>query len=176
LRGEKLEIATKLYGDYNFPNVMASVAVADHFGVNAEFIKRSLEQYEPANNRSQIKKTDRNKVIMDAYNANPTSMAQAVKSFKEAGFEEPCLILGDMFELGEASEEEHRKIVELILEKHFPCVYLVGQAFSKVSNEFPVFKTTEEALEYFKQHPVSQKTILLKGSRGMRLESLMPLL
>lgn len=173
---EKIIVSSKLYGSYNLPNILAAAAVGYNFNVKPGNIKKTIESYTPGNNRSQVKVTENNKVIMDAYNANPVSMTKALESFSDAGFEHPCIILGDMFELGNASGEEHKKIVELLKNKGFECVILVGKEFFKVKNGYTAFQTTGETLEYLKKYPVTGKTILLKGSRGMQLETLMPAL
>ena len=153
--------------------MLAASAVGYHFSVNSENIKKALEDYTPGNNRSQITTTENNKVIMDAYNANPVSMTKAIESFSDSSFEHPCIIIGDMFELGNASGEEHSKIVELLKNKGFECVFLVGKEFFKVRNGFAAFETTDEALEYLTKNPLKGKTVLLKGSRGMHLETLL---
>ena len=170
---ETITVNSKLYGSYNLPNILAASAVGYHFSVNSENIKKALEDYTPGNNRSQITTTENNKVIMDAYNANPVSMTKAIESFSDSSFEHPCIIIGDMFELGNASGEEHGKIVKLLKNKGFKCVILVGKEFFKVRNGFAAFETTEEALDYLKKNHLKGKTVLLKGSRGMHLETLL---
>jgi UDP-N-acetylmuramoyl-tripeptide--D-alanyl-D-alanine ligase len=173
---DHFEVATKLYGDYNLPNILAAVTAGHHFGVHADRIKSALESYVPANNRSQITQTKKNTVILDAYNANPVSLSKAIETFHDAGFKNPCLIIGDMFELGESSPDEHQKIVQLLEDKGFKCVFLAGKDFKKTKNNFITFESVEKAIEYFTKHPLENKTVLLKGSRGMHLEKLLPLL
>lgn len=165
-------INSKLYGSYNFPNIMAAITVGNYFSVSANNIRQSIEKYIPDNNRSQQIKTEHNKLIMDAYNANPVSMSNAIISFKEAHFNNAMLILGDMFELGNASKEEHQKIVDLLLEKGFKNVLLAGSAFFRTNHPFKAFETTEQTAKYLQQNQLSDHTILIKGSRGMHLETL----
>jgi len=175
--GEKTILAaSQLYGSYNFPNMLAAAAVGNYFKVSADAIQSVLENYIPANNRSQQVKTSHSHLILDAYNANPVSMANAINSFKETGFENECLILGDMFELGASAAEEHQKVVDLLLRNGFQCVYLVGEHFAKTTHPFTQFITTQNAAEFFSANPLKDKTILLKGSRSMHLETLVKLL
>jgi len=172
LPDKSFTIASRLYGSYNFPNIMAAIAVGNYFSVSANNIRQSIEKYIPDNNRSQQIKTQHNKLILDAYNANPVSMLNAIISFEEAHFKNAMLILGDMFELGDASKEEHQKIVNLLLEKGFKNVLLAGRAFFRTNHPFIAFETTEQAADYLQENPLSNKTILIKGSRGMHLETL----
>jgi len=173
---KNITVSSQLYGSYNFPNMMAAAAVGNYFNVPLTSIREALEHYIPANNRSQQIKTAHNHIILDAYNANPVSMANAINSFKEAKFENECLILGDMFELGESAAEEHQKVVELLSQTGFHHVYLIGESFAKTTHPFTNFITTQEAAEFFTGNPLRGKTILLKGSRGMHLETLLDLL
>ena len=166
-------ISSQMYGSYNFSNIMAAAAVGSYFNVSPFYIAKAIENYRPSNNRSQQITTSKNHIVLDAYNANPVSMATAINSFVDAEFENGCLILGDMFELGLESEKEHQKIVDLLLETDIQCVYLVGEGFAKTSNPFTGFLTTKEAFEFFKQNPLKGKNILIKGSRGMHLETLL---
>ncbi len=166
-------VSSQMYGSYNFPNIMAAVAVGNYFKVPASNIAKAIENYRPSNNRSQQITTSKNHVILDAYNANPVSMATAINSFADADFEDGCLVLGDMFELGAESDKEHQKIVDLLLKTGYQCVYLVGENFAKTSNPFTGFLTTKEAAEFFKKNPLKGKNILIKGSRGMHLETLL---
>lgn len=177
-KGQSYQLNTKLYGKYNFPNIMAAIAVGIQFDIPHEKINRAISNYTPENNRSQQLKTETNNVILDAYNANPVSMAEAILSFHEAGFENPRMILGDMFELGKSSLEEHQKIVDLIETLGFKNFILVGKDFNKLplSDTFKQFSTTEEAYNYLDKKPFRHASILVKGSRGMKLETLLKLL
>jgi UDP-N-acetylmuramoyl-tripeptide--D-alanyl-D-alanine ligase len=165
------KIHTKLVGDYNFQNALAAICVGKYFNIPDNQIQHALEQYAPDNNRSQIVKTSHNVLIMDAYNANPTSMEKAILNVAKA--DNVLLVLGDMKELGEWTEEGHQKIVDLIQTIAGAEAVLIGESFSQTKNHnFPVFLDVEEALRYFEKHPVKGKTVLLKGSRSMKLEML----
>ncbi len=167
-------IQTQLYGSYNFSNVMAAMAVGKYFGIPESDIIGALKNYQPKNNRSQLYQTQNNTLILDAYNANPESMALAIDDFAAHRFSNPVLILGDMFELGKATQEEHNNIVEKLKEIGFQQVILVGKDFYKTApgNLFQKFATTSEAEQYLQSHPVRNAHILVKGSRGMQLEKL----
>ena len=169
-----LQIKTQLVGEYNFENVMTAVAVGRLFGVNDADIKDAIEGYRPTNNRSQIIKTPHNELIMDAYNANPTSMDAAVRNFAKIRKEHPMLIIGDMRELGDESQSEHRKIISLVEECGFKEVFLVGEEMtSAAEGRFTTFENTDELCDFLKMHRVTDKHILIKGSRGIRLEKVL---
>ena len=172
--GKTTPIATHLYGAYNFYNVLAAVATGVYFGIPDEKIVHAIESYIPQNNRSQIIDSPKNRIILDAYNANPVSMSLALQSFAESNFPDKMIVLGDMFELGEAAQEEHAKILNLIEQLGFKDVVLVGGIFSslKESAKFQHFETTNEACDYLKKIKPGNRTILIKGSRGMQLELL----
>ncbi len=165
-------ISSKLYGSYNLPNILAAVAAGTFFSVPAAKIKEAIENYEPKNNRSQQIKTANNTIILDAYNANPVSLSVAIKSFRDAGFANPLLIIGDMFELGKTAPEEHQKIVNLLVKSGFDDVILAGKTFFKTNHSFKAFVSTSEVIEYLKQNKIENRTILIKGSNGMHLNSL----
>lgn len=172
---QKTIIDTHLVGGYNLENVLAAAAVGLKMGVTAEQIKNGVEKYSPENNRSQLKQTTTNQIIMDAYNANPTSMALALNSFAEMDASAKSLILGDMLEMGTEAEKEHRQIIELTLQHKYDMVLLVGAEFGKVKPHAPnynAFQTVEEASHWLKNNPVENKTIFMKGSRGIQLEKL----
>lgn len=169
-----LQIKTQLVGEYNFENVMTAVAVGRLFGVNDADIKDAIEEYKPTNNRSQIIKTPHNELIMDAYNANPTSMDAAVRNFAKIRKEHPMLIIGDMRELGDESQSEHRKIISLVEECGFKEVFLVGKEMtSAAEGRFTTFENTDELCDFLKTHHVTDRHILIKGSRGIRLEKVL---
>ena len=171
-------IQTHLVGSYNFENVAAAIGVGQYFGVDDNAIIEALEAYTPTNSRSQVIETQKNRVIMDAYNANPTSMRAALINFASICGEQHLLILGDMRELGTASEEEHRNILGLMKELKFKEALLVGQNFCTY-NENPYWKTFEKVgdlCEYLQIHPVSGKTVLVKGSNSIQLGKVLPLL
>ena len=167
-------IRTGLYGDYNFENVMAAVAIGIYFGVNAQNIDQSIASYQPENNRSQISRTDSNILILDAYNANPSSMATALANFKDFNSPSKMIILGDMMELGESSLEEHREIVALVRKLSFNRVCLIGEQFGRAAKggQELCFDSIQQAEIWFRNHPVRDVTIMLKGSRKMMLEKL----
>lgn len=169
---------TKLYGKYNFSNVLAAIAVGIFFGIEPEKINKAISLYIPENNRSQQLATATNKIILDAYNANPVSMSEAIKSFSEAEFVNPVLILGDMFELGKAAPEEHLKVIQQLSSSGFEKVILVGKEFYELRNSgnFVFLQTTKDAKKYLKENSIKNSSILIKGSRGMKLETLLTFL
>ncbi len=165
------EINTQLIGDYNLSNILSAACIGRYFGVMDEDIVAALSEYTPTNNRSQCTRTERNTLIVDAYNANPTSMEAAIKNFSNIQTaENKVLILGDMKELGEDSEAEHKKILALIQSLCFTQVYFVGSEFAKVAGgEFACFENVESLAEYLTANPISDSTILIKGSNSTRL-------
>ncbi len=165
---------SRLYGNYNFYNIMAAITTGIQFNVPTRAIINAIESYIPQNNRSQQINTNRNNVVLDAYNANPFSMNEAIMSFANSEFENPWLLLGDMFELGSYSAQEHRVIIELLLKYNFKNVILIGNEFNKVDNhKYISFITSDDAIEYLKENKISNADILIKGSRGMKLERLL---
>ncbi|MBA2611101.1 MAG: UDP-N-acetylmuramoyl-tripeptide--D-alanyl-D-alanine ligase [Bacteroidetes bacterium] len=169
-------INTQIVGSYNFINCLTAACVGNYFKVEDDLIKEALEDFLPNMNRSQLVKTLRNTILLDAYNANPNSMSAAIENFANYRSEKKLLLLGDMFELGEYSHDEHQKIVNLLQEKKLNNVVLVGDEFFKLENQFKKFKTTQECLNYLKELQVSDNTILIKGSRGMKMEMLQDVL
>ena len=171
-------IQTHLVGSYNFENVAAAIGVGQFFKVDESDIIAALAAYTPTNSRSQVIETQKNRIIMDAYNANPTSMRAALINFATICGEQHLLILGDMRELGTASEEEHRGILNLMKELGYKDALLVGQNFCTY-NENPNWKTFErvgDLCQHLETHPVSGKTILVKGSNSIQLGKVLPLL
>lgn len=167
-------IDTQLVGDYNFENVMAAICIGTYFKVAENDIVEALSNYCPTNNRSQVIETGQNRVVMDAYNANPTSMSHAIKNFRNICKSDNMLILGDMRELGKESEQEHKMILELLKELSFKNVFLIGPEFSKCSesSEFKTFKNVEELAQYLNANPVSGFDILVKGSNSIHLNKI----
>lgn len=163
---------SNLIGAYNFENILTAITVGAYFNVPGTAIDTAISCYFPRNNRSQLVKTSRNSLILDFYNANPTSMVAAINNFDNINDKNKCLILGDMLELGNDAYEEHDKILSLAEEKNFKKVYLVGNNFWNFKNnyEFNFFKTVEEFAAYMVKHPETGKFFLIKGSRGIRLE------
>ena len=170
--GEEMQVQTRLFGKYNLYNLLAAVAVGQYLNIDDSEIARALSSYQPRNNRSQIQKTDKNTLILDLYNANPTSMSKALESFAELDVNNKVLILGDMLELGHIEETEHKRILELAEKLGFSEIYLVGSIFGKVNSHYPHFQTSEQMLNWLKSNPLQDKTILLKASRGIHLETL----
>jgi UDP-N-acetylmuramoyl-tripeptide--D-alanyl-D-alanine ligase len=167
-------VKTHLVGEYNFDNAIAAVAVCKFFGINAERISAALEEYEPQNHRSQFKRTERNDLIIDAYNANPTSMKASLDFFTSIPSSLPkMVILGEMKELGEVSDEEHRKMVQYLSEQPYDRVYLVGAVFKNLTDAgdlFQLFDDVDELTGWLEKEPVSDHYILLKGSHSIHLE------
>ena len=171
---ERSQIETSLIGKYNFENILAAACIGHYFKVSEQQIKSGLEKYIPSNNRSQVMQTKNNLVLLDAYNANPSSMNAAIENFAQMDQPQKLVILGDMLELGEESEKEHKQIIELLKQKNILKAILVGPHFIKAANSpfTTFFSTSDEALHYLKQFPVCNTTILVKGSRGIKLEKL----
>ena len=171
------EIKTNLVGDYNFENVMAAISVGCYFNIEKSLIIEALENYTPTNNRSQYIKSEKNEIVMDAYNANPVSMHHAIKNFRNISSENTLLILGDMRELGKDSEKEHQTIINLIKELKFENVMLVGEEFKKAAGtDFSTFTNVEELLAFINDNDISGKKILIKGSNSINLKSIVNVL
>lgn len=170
-----VDITTNLYGYYNFENVMAAICIGNYFGVEEEGIKEAIENYFPLNNRSQIIETKKNTVIMDAYNANPTSMDASIQNFMQINAGSRFAVIGDMLELGGDADKEHEKILNLLNNADFDNVILVGNVFSSLnqSEKFQTFKNSDEALIYLKKINPSGHHFLIKGSRGIGLEKIL---
>jgi UDP-N-acetylmuramoyl-tripeptide--D-alanyl-D-alanine ligase len=170
-------VETKIIGAYNFINCLTAAAVGTYFKVDAADIAEALSTYLPDMNRSQFIKTERNSLILDAYNANPNSMKAAIDNFAKYKAEHKLLLLGDMFELGEYSEAEHRKIVNLLIEHKFTNAILVGNEFYKLeTGDYKKFRTTSECKEYLSTLNITNTTVLIKGSRSMKMETLRDIL
>jgi len=169
------EVQTQLAGAYNLPNLLAAVTVGLHFGLSAGQIDAGIAGYVPSNNRSQLEKRGSNLLLLDMYNANPSSMRAALENFAAMKGEKKLLILGDMLELGEASAAEHQRIVDLLEEKKFSDVLLVGPEFQKTSDQIGLkrFSNSEEATDYLKKHRAENALVLVKGSRGIKLENVL---
>mgnify|MGYP005930522447 CR=1 FL=1 len=175
-QGKLHTVETHMIGSYNLDNVLAAVAVGRFFKIPAERISRAIAAYEPTNNRSQFKKTDNNELIIDAYNANPSSMKVALDNFITMPVQPKAIILGDMRELGPTSDELHAEVVEQIKKGQFDKVFLCGEHFSKVGKEFSPFATTEAITEELRRQPLKGYHILIKGSHSMGLEKLADIL
>ena len=175
-QGKLHTVETHIIGSYNLDNVLAAVAVGRFFEIPAERISRAIAAYEPTNNRSQFKKTDNNELIIDAYNANPSSMKVALDNFITMPVQPKAIILGDMRELGPTSDELHAEVVAQIKKGQFDKVFLCGEHFSKVGKEFSPFATTEAMVEELRKQPLKGYHILIKGSHSMGLEKLADIL
>ena len=168
---------THLVGEYNAENVSAAIRVGMHFGVSQEKALAAIRAYVPSNNRSQLMQTDKNTVVVDAYNANPTSMQAAIEAFSRQQSDlRSCYILGAMRELGNYSHLEHQNIVNMLLERKADKVLLVGEEYKDTTAPYPVFDNVETLCEALQKEPVTGYRILLKGSRSNQLEKVIPLL
>ncbi len=169
------EIQTQLFGDYNLSNAAAAIAVGYVFGVPETKIIKSLEEYTPSNNRSQFVKGENNDLILDAYNANPDSMKQALGSFMKSAYTPKVVILGDMLELGDYEAQEHKALLERLADSNIESVFLVGPAFAHFKKDYPEFnfyQNSNSLVTYLTGNPIKQAVVLLKGSRGIGLEVL----
>ena len=162
---------TNLVGEYNAENVSAAICVGEHFGISHEQALEAIRQYVPTNNRSQHMQTAHNQLVVDAYNANPTSMQAAISVFKGDTF-----ILGAMRELGDYTHLEHQNIVNMLAERKADMVFLVGKEYRLTTSPYPIFDTVEELHAYLEQHPLCDRKILLKGSRSTKMETLLDIL
>lgn len=171
-RRNEFKISTSLFGEYNIENIRAAFATGLFLGVDINDIASTIENYKPGNNRSEVKDTGRNTLICDSYNANPTSMMNAIGSFIQIRNDKKVLILGDMLELGDKRDEEHNKIINLLESLNLRHVYLVGPAFVKASEGkgFLSFQETGDLCNYLRSNPMENSLILIKGSRRMMLE------
>mgnify|MGYP001627355010 CR=1 FL=1 len=171
-------VKTRLIGDYNTENVLAAIALGCKFGIGKHQINEAISGYEPKNNRSQLIDTGRNKVIMDAYNANPSSMEAAIRNFDQIRGRRSTFILGDMLEMGIYSEEEHVNILKLLTDLDAESVILVGKEFGKVysGDDWLHFEHVGKLAEHLQENPISGNDILIKASRGIRLETILPYL
>ena len=178
IKNETISVQTNLVGKYNFENIMAAVCIGSYFDVSPIQIKKAIENYFPSNNRSQVKQSDSNTLILDAYNANPSSMLVSINNFNDIPAKRKVVIIGDMRELGAESQNEHHEILKLIDLFKFDDVIIVGTEFFKFSKDFnfKFFPKVEDAFIFIQQNPISDSTILLKGSRGIKLEILNELL
>ena len=170
-QGKIHTVETHLIGSYNLDNVLAAVAVGRFFKIPAERISRAIAAYEPTNNRSQLKKTADNTLIIDAYNANPTSMMASISNFRNMQAENKMLILGDMRELGKDSADEHQKIADYLEECGFKDVVLVGELFAATRHSYQSYPDVTALIAELQREKPCGKTILIKGSNGIKLSS-----
>ena len=169
-------IESNLIGKYNYSNIAIACTIGDYFKVLTEEIKEALQNYVPDNNRSQIIKKETNNIILDAYNANPSSMKAALENFETIADKNKTVILGDMFELGKTSLKEHQEIIDFTEKLKFSNSFFVGENFYQTTSNTKLYKTFEDLLEHLKNNPLKHQSILIKGSRGMRLERLLDII
>lgn len=168
-------IYTQLVGEYNLYNFLSAVTIGLYFGVSSADVERALSSYVPSNNRSQVQKTERNTLIVDCYNANPSSMGAALISFHQTKCNNKLALLGDMLELGEVSKEEHAAVLRYCETSHIPCI-TVGKEFGECRSNFRHFATTAQLIDSEVLASINDTTILIKGSRGIGLEQIIPFL
>jgi UDP-N-acetylmuramoyl-tripeptide--D-alanyl-D-alanine ligase len=171
-------VQTQLVGIYNYYNLLCAACIGNYFKIDDALINKALSEYTPSNNRSQLQRTKTNTLILDYYNANPSSMSLAIENFAALDQPNKVVILGDMLELGEESGKEHDAIVELLQQKNIKSSILVGPLFIEAGKKVnaTTFSTSDEAVEYIKQHQIKDATILIKGSRGIKLEKVVDVL
>ena len=170
--GDWHEVATHIVGSYNIDNALCAAAVGTYFDVSVAEVSAALAEYVPTNNRSQLTETERNTLIVDAYNANPTSMRAALDNFARMEVPSKMAILGDMKELGEATAEAHQAVVDRLDACGFDEVWLVGEAFSQTKHTQRTFADVEAVKEELQHCRVENRFILIKGSNSMKLSSL----
>jgi UDP-N-acetylmuramoyl-tripeptide--D-alanyl-D-alanine ligase len=173
------EITTQLVGGYNFENAAAALCIGNFFGVDPSLANQAVAEFAPGNMRSQIVKKNSNTIILDAYNANPSSMAAAIENLAAMNSGKKVVILGDMFELEHEAEAEHRAIGKLLKQKNFDRVYLCGKLMKSAQEEFPsalLFEKKEDLIVELKKNPITNSTILVKASRGIGLETIVEFL
>ncbi len=168
---------SKLIGKYNFYNIMTAICIGYYFSISPDKINIAIENYVPQNNRSQLIQTKNNKIILDAYNANPDSMTAALENFAEMPSENKIVICGDMLELGNFTEKEHSEIIDVLTNCNFQSVFLVGEFFSSINNEnYKSYKNVNELSDFLRKNPINNAIILIKGSRGIKLEGVVDVL
>jgi len=176
---KEYETGTNLIGSYNLENALAAITVGCYFNVDAVKINRAISDYTPTNNRSQYLKTEKNEVLLDAYNANPSSMQKALENFSNIEGDKKVLILGGMKELGKDSEEEHHELVEKIKTVDPEKTFLIGKEFETHKAALPnavYFNNVDQLINYLKEHPLIDNKILVKGSRSNKLEKVITFL
>lgn len=172
---EGTELHTKLVGGYNFENIAVALCIGKFFGVDAKEAQAAVAAYEPGNMRSQVVKKGSNTIILDAYNANPSSMEAAIANLSKMNYPKKVVILGDMYELEEETEAEHRKLGSILSERGITNAYLCGPLSAAAQRTFPAgkfFATREDLIDELRKHPITDALILVKASRGMALEKI----
>lgn len=173
---EEVRIKTQLLGTYNFPNCAVAILMGHYFNVDLSDIKKALEDFVPQNNRSQILKKNDYTIVLDAYNANPTSMRAALEAFKDMPGQHKTVLLADMFELGDSARTEHQNLAELVEKMGFDTCFLVGEHFYKTHTKCATFKSFDTLATQIQNTPLEKGTLLIKGSRGMAMERVLDLL
>lgn len=179
LKFNNTNIESKLIGDYNFNNISVAIAMGTYFKVSDAHLKEAIENYIPSNNRSQMIEKGSNKIILDAYNANPSSMHVALENFSTLTYKNKIAILGDMFELGPEAEKEHQIIADLAIDSTIETIFLLGEIFFKIQTEstkVKKFRNFDDFQNHFSTLKIGDATLLIKASRGMALERILDLL
>ncbi|MFT5943295.1 MAG: UDP-N-acetylmuramoyl-tripeptide--D-alanyl-D-alanine ligase, partial [Sediminicola sp.] len=171
-----IKIQSSLIGNYNFTNCCVAILIGDYFKIPMVDIKIAVECYQPKNNRSQIIHKNDNQIILDAYNANPTSMKAALENFAAMEGENKTIFIGDMFELGDTAAKEHQYIADLAAASKFDTVYLIGENFFNTQSPLLKFKTFGDLSKHLKNRAPKGSNVLIKGSRGMALERILDLI
>ncbi|MDP4210732.1 MAG: UDP-N-acetylmuramoyl-tripeptide--D-alanyl-D-alanine ligase [Bacteroidota bacterium] len=172
---KKIQLKSKLVGSYNFENILAAVCVGTYFGVPESLISKAIEEYTPTNNRSQLTITAKNRLLLDCYNANPSSTEAAILNFASIKADKKVVILGDMLELGDEARNEHDNILKILATYADIQVLLVGKWYQELSVNygFTAFLTVDELNKWLDDNPVGQSFVLVKGSRGIQLEKVL---
>lgn len=173
---ESITIKSNLIGIYNTDNIAIAITLGRYFGLSVKKIKDGIESYIPSNSRSQIIERDgtQNKILLDAYNANPSSMKAAIDNFIQVPYDKKVVILGDMKELGAETEREHQVVVNQLEIQNWEAVFLVGENFCSTQNNFTCFEDTQSLFDYLLRNQFTDSFFLIKGSRAMRLETILP--
>jgi UDP-N-acetylmuramoyl-tripeptide--D-alanyl-D-alanine ligase len=166
-------ISTNLVGDYNLSNVLTAITIGKYFNIPDEKIQAAIESYTPSNSRSQLIEIGRNRIVLDAYNANPSSMKAAIENFAKLNSTNKILMLGGMMELGKESAAEHHAVIDLINQYNWKQVVLVGGDFDRISHHHLFFNNSTEAANWYQQQDFEDCNILIKGSRGMKMEKVL---
>ena len=171
----KSEVTSQLIGEYNYENILAAICIGNYFGVEASLINKAIEEYFPDNSRSQVIVKGTNTIILDAYNANPTSVSAALKNFNELSAKKKIIFLGDMAELGNENEKEHEAIIDMLKQMNVDELILVGKNFSRFSDRLSAhfFDSSADAADWVKSKHFDSSAILVKGSRSVKMEKVL---